>query len=79
MLNEPIKQLGGLCGIELAAGLSSIDCDVNILGEKLSYRFGPAVYFSKRTRCQTNLEVVDPINQDEEIFWRMRTQFTVNF
>mgnify|MGYP005834115789 CR=1 FL=1 len=76
---ESLKKWGGLCGIELAASVSSIKCDANALGEKMSYRLGPAFYFAKKTRCQTNLEVVDPVNRDEEMFWQMRTQFTVNF
>lgn len=79
MLGEPLNQWGGLMGFELAAGVSYIDTEANALGEKNSYRFGPALYFAKKTRLQTNLEIVEPAVENEDMFWRVRSQFTVNF
>ena len=78
MLINPARQWGGLSGFEIAAGVSYINTDSNELGERNSYRFGPAVYFSKKTRLQINLEIVDPAVKEEDMFWRIRSQFTVN-
>ena len=79
LLEEPLENWGGLSGFELAAGVSYIDIDSNELNQRNSYRFGPAVYFGKKSRLQVNAEVVEPAEKNEDPFWRIRSQFTVNF
>ena len=78
-LEEPVESWGGLSGFELAAGFSYIDIDNNDLNQRNAYRFGPAVYFSKKSRLQVNAEIVEPAEKGEDVFWRIRSQFTVNF
>jgi hypothetical protein len=79
ILGEPLENWGGLSSFELAAGLSYIDIDSNDLNQRNSYRFGPAVYFGKKSRLQVNAEIVDPAEKNEDLFWRIRSQFTINF
>jgi hypothetical protein len=79
MFTSPLNQWGGMSGFEIAAGVFYINIDSNELGERNSYRFGPALYFAKKTRLQTNLEIVDPVVKEEDMFWRIRSQFTLNF
>jgi hypothetical protein len=79
MFKNTLEMWGGLSGFEIAAGYSFIDIDTNELNQRNSYRFGPAVYFGKKTRLQTNAEIVEPAEQNENVFWRIRSQFTVNF
>jgi hypothetical protein len=78
MFDRQYHQWAGLQGIEMALGFSYIDCDANAMGERNSYRFGPALYFSKKTRLQANLEIIEPAMEEEKVFWRIRSQFTVN-
>jgi hypothetical protein len=78
IFDRPYNQWGGLLGFELALGFSYIDCEVNGLEERNSFRFGPALYFSKKTRLQSNFELVNPPVEQQALFWRIRSQFTVN-
>ncbi len=76
---ESDGNLGGLSGFEMAAGISYIDTGDSDLDKMYSYRVGPALYFGKKTRLQTNAEIIDSPMENEEVFWRIRSQFTVNF
>ena len=78
MLKESNKNLGGFSGYEIAAGISYIEIDSDEYNVRTSYKFGPALYFAKKTRLQVNAEIVDPSTKNEDIFWRIRSQFTVN-
>ncbi|MBN2365014.1 MAG: hypothetical protein EH225_02700 [Calditrichaeota bacterium] len=77
MNEKPCDELGGLSGYEFAAGFSMIDLDDDF-GSEISLRFGPALYFGKQSRLQTNLELVDPARESEDSYWKIRSQFTVN-
>jgi len=79
MFEKELELWGGLSGFEIAAGISYIDVDTNELNQRNAYRFGPAVYFGKKSRLQVNAEIVDPADKEQDIFWRIRSQFTVNF
>ena len=79
MFEKELEFWGGLSGFEIAAGISYIDVDTNELNQRNAYRFGPAVYFGKKSRLQVNAEIVDPADKEQDIFWRIRSQFTVNF
>jgi len=74
---------GGLNGFELAAGVSHINTQLKTdneeLNERTTVRFGPGVYFGKKTRLQVNGEFVDSKSNGKNNFWRIRSQFTVNF
>ena len=78
MLPKPNESLGGLSGYEIAAGFSYIDIESNELNERNAYRFGPAIYFGKKSRLQVNAEIVSPAIRDDDTFWRIRSQFTIN-
>jgi hypothetical protein len=79
MFKSTLDNWGGLSGFEMAAGISYIDIESNELNQRNSYRFGPAAYFGKKTRLQVNAEIVEPAEKNEDVFWRIRSQFTVNF
>lgn len=79
MFEKTLDNWGGLSGFEIAAGYSYIDIETNSLNQRNSYRFGPAIYFGKKARLQSNVEIVEPAEKNEDIFWRIRSQFTVNF
>lgn len=74
---------GGLNGFELAAGVSHINTQLKTeneeLNERTTVRFGPGLYFAKKTRLQINGEFVDSKSDGQNNFWRIRSQFTVNF
>ena len=76
---EELEYWGGLSGFEIAAGISYIEIDDNELNQRNAYRLGPAVYFGKKSRLQVNAEIVEPAVKNEDVFWRIRSQFTVNF
>ena len=78
MLPKPNESLGGLSGYEIAAGFSYIDIKSNELNERNAYRFGPSLYFGKKSRLQVNMEIVSPAIKRDDTFWRIRSQFTVN-
>ncbi len=79
MFEKELESWGGMSGFEIAAGISYIDVDTNELNQRNAYRFGPAVYFGKNSRLQINTEIVDPAAKQQDVFWRIRSQFTVNF
>jgi hypothetical protein len=74
---------GGLSGFELTAGVSHINTQLKTeneeLSERTSVRFGPGVYFGKKSRLQINGEFTDTKGNGKNNFWRIRSQFTVNF
>ena len=76
---KELEYWGGLSGFEMAAGFSYIEIDDNELNQRNAYRIGPAIYFGKKSRLQVNAEIVDPAATNEDVFWRIRSQFTVNF
>jgi hypothetical protein len=78
MLKKSNENIGGLSGFEIAAGFSYIDTESNELNARNAYRLGPALYFGKKSRLQVNAEIVDPAEKREDIFWRIRSQVTVN-
>lgn len=77
-LKNPGASLGGLDGLEFAAGVSYLDTDFDIFAEQLTVRLGPAFYFGKKTRLQINGEYVEPSNKNADNMLRMRSQITVN-
>jgi hypothetical protein len=78
MLKKSNDNFGGLSGFEIAAGFSYIETDSNELNQRNAYRLGPALYFGKKSRLQVNAEIVDPAVKGKDIFWRIRSQLTVN-
>jgi hypothetical protein len=75
-LTTPVEALGGIDAFELAAGISYVNTKEEVSEDRLTYRFGPAVYFGSKTRFQTNIEYVD--RTEEDSIFRIRSQFTLN-
>ncbi len=74
------ETLGGLDGVEFAAGLSFVEPDIDTDNdESWFYRMGPAVYFGRQTRIQLNGEVENPTAPDMPSVFRLRLQSTFNF
>ena len=76
-LSQSIATLGGVDAVEFAAGVSYINTRVEASNERLTYRFGPAIYFGSKTRLQVNGEFVD-FTGDTKSITRIRSQFTLN-
>jgi len=79
MFSTAIESLGGLNGVEIAAGISGVNSDASNTDKAVEIRFGPAIYFGKNTRLQTNFEILDPAAQNEDTNYAVRSQLTVNF
>ncbi len=77
-LKSASTSLGGLDGLEFAAGVSYLDTDFEIFADRLTVRLGPAFYFGKKTRLQINGEYVEPSNENTDNILRVRSQITVN-
>lgn len=77
-LSQASQSLGGMDALEIAAGVSFLDTDEDYFEEKMNLRFGPALYFGKKTRLQINGEYVEPSNDDADAIFRVRSQITVN-
>ena len=76
---KPLKNLGGLNGIGIAAGVSFIEPDTNTDdNELLILRFGPVIYFGKHFRLQVNGELEDASAPDTDNVFKIRSQFTLN-
>ena len=79
LFKKSLDNWAGLSGYEIAAGYSYLEIDSEEFNQRNAYRFGPAIYFAKKTRFQVNAEIVEPAEKGEDVFWRIRSQFTVNF
>jgi hypothetical protein len=75
-ITNSAEALGGIDAFELAAGVSSINTKEEVENARLTYRFGPAVYFGSKTRLQVNVEYIERENEDN--IFRIRSQFTLN-
>lgn len=79
--STPVDNLAGLSALEVAGGFSYVGPNPsNQEFQKMRvFRFGPALYFGKRVRLQTNAEIQQPADDNQETTYLIRTQFTVNF
>jgi hypothetical protein len=79
-LSKVNENLGGMDAYEVAAGLSYVEPDTHVdENEIINVRFGPALYFGKRTRLQVNGEWLIPTANGEETIFATRSQLTFNF
>lgn len=79
-LTQPIEQLAGLDQVELAFGISYIEPDSDKNDDELVvFRFGPTVYFGKKSRLQLNGEIEDFAAAGTDTVFKIRTQLTINF
>lgn len=72
-----LEEWGGLSGVELAAGISSINSDASKDDNTIFLKVGPGIYFGKNARLQSNLEIAIPPEGDTH--YTARSQFTFNF
>ncbi|MFQ5583576.1 MAG: porin, partial [Calditrichia bacterium] len=52
---DQLEEWGGLSGVEVAAGISSINSDASSNDGTLFLKVGPGIYFGKNARLQSNL------------------------
>jgi len=81
LFSTPVDNLAGMSAMEVAGGVSYVEPNPsNREFQKMTvFRFGPALYFGKRVRLQTNAEIQQPADDNQETTVLIRTQFTVNF